>query len=113
VWWWQRPVSDGILAWHSLWFFRWAEEYGVVFVGGHYTLTGFGAFDVGQDGRLQPRKSPQEMGISFQNREEALRFLAERFLHVITIGGHMIRPRRWFQEHLVKECHVQGLVYHV
>lgn len=108
-----RLAHDGIPAWHSLWLFRWAEAFGAAFVGGHYTLTGFGAFDLGPDGRLQPRKDPREMGISFQNREQALRFLAEWFLHEITIGGHMIRPRRWFQDHIVREWHVQGLVYHL
>jgi benzoyl-CoA reductase subunit B len=108
-----RLAHDGIPAWHSLWLFRWAEGFGVAFIGGHYTIVGFGAFDIGKDGRLQPRKPPQEMGVSFRDREEALRFLAEWFLHTITIGGHMIRPRRSCQVHLCREWQAQGLIYHL
>lgn len=108
-----RLIHDGIPAWHSLWLFRWAEEFGVVFLGGHYTLTGFGAFEEGPEGKLVPRKSPREMGISLRSREEALRFLAAWFLHEATTGGHMIRPRRACQLHLAKEWRVDGSVYHL
>ncbi|MFQ5826972.1 MAG: 2-hydroxyacyl-CoA dehydratase subunit D [Dehalococcoidia bacterium] len=107
-----RLLHDGLPPWFSLRIFRLPQSYGAVFIGSHYSIVQFGAFEEGPDGRLRPRQTPQQQGIRFRTREEALRFFAEWYLDKMGTEGYFPGAKLEGQVHLVKEWHIDGVVFH-
>ena len=108
-----RLFHDGIPVWHSLRYFREPEKYGAVYVGSFYSMIMFGAFEEGEDGRLVARKSPDEMGITFRSREDALRFMASWHLDRMTRSGYTAQVRAWGQLKLLPQWKIDGMIYHL
>lgn len=72
-----RIITDTQPPWGFLKIFRTMEDYGVVSVGSEYTFGLMGTWDVLEDYTLAPPVTPQERGITFRSREEAVRFMVE------------------------------------
>jgi benzoyl-CoA reductase subunit B len=77
-----RLMMDGQPPWSFLNIFRYLEKYGAVTIGSLYTFSLNGAWDVikpekGDYLSLIPKKTPMEKGIEINDRETALRLLAE------------------------------------
>ncbi len=107
-----RLAHDGLPPWFSLRIFRLPESYGAAFVASHYGIVQFGAFEEGPGGVLQPRRDPRQQGIDFRNRQEALRFFAEWYLDKMGTEGYDRRAKLAGQLHLIKEWHIDGIVFH-
>lgn len=72
-----RLMSDTQPPWGFLSIFRYLEEYGALSVGSLYTFGLIGMWEDKPDGSWGPRTTPQEKGIKIENRDHALRVLAE------------------------------------
>ncbi|MFP4081568.1 MAG: benzoyl-CoA reductase, bzd-type, subunit O [Candidatus Aminicenantes bacterium] len=72
-----RVMTDTQPPWAFLNVFRYLEKYGCVSVGSLYTYGLIGMWDVQEDGTWGPRKTPQEKGLEINNRDQALRTLAD------------------------------------
>jgi len=72
-----RVMSDTQPPWAFLSVFRYLEKFGAVSVGSLYTFGLIGMWEVKPDGTWGPRATPQELGITLETRDDALRYLAE------------------------------------
>lgn len=72
-----RLMTDTQPPWGFLRMFRYMEEFGAVSIGSLYTFGLTGIFEVKPDGTWGARTTPQELGVSFKSREEALWALAD------------------------------------
>ena len=73
-----RIMTDSQPPWAFLNIFRFMErEYGVVSLGSITYESGFACWDMTEDGKLVPLKTPKELGLEIKNREDALRIYAE------------------------------------
>jgi benzoyl-CoA reductase subunit B len=71
-----RIWHDNIPPWFFLRFFRLMEQYGAACIGSFYLLI-FGAFILDKVGNWVPYPTPEELGLTFQGREDALRFYSQ------------------------------------
>jgi benzoyl-CoA reductase subunit B len=72
-----RLMSDTQPPWGFLSLFRYLEEFGAISVGSLYTFGLIGMWEEMSDGSWGPRTTPQQKGIEIQDRDQALRILAE------------------------------------
>ncbi len=72
-----RVMSDTQPPWGFLSLFRYLQRYGTVSVGSLYTFGLIGMFEVKEDGTWGPRTTPAQKGIEIEDRDQALRVLAE------------------------------------
>lgn len=72
-----RLMSDTQPPWGFLKIFRYLEDFGAVSIGSLYTFGLIGVWEVKEDGTWGPRTTPQQKGISIENRDQALEILAE------------------------------------
>lgn len=108
-----RLLHHGAPPWHSLRFFRVPQAYGAIFMGSDFSIIQFAAFEEKPNGTFGPRQDPREIGVKLRNREEALRFFAEWYIQRGASTWCGAKTRIDHQLHLVKEWHVDGVVYHV
>jgi benzoyl-CoA reductase subunit B len=77
-----RVMTDTQPPWGFLKIFRYLEnKYGCVSIGSLYTFALIGAWEVQDDGTWGPRKTPQQKKMTINDRDTALRVLAEWNLH--------------------------------
>lgn len=109
-----RVMTDTQPPWGFLRIFRYMEQFGVVSVGSLYTFGLQGTFADQPDGSWGPRKTPEQLGIRFRNRDEALRFYADWYLsrpqwqHFYDPG---IKTRMMLR--IVKEWKLDGVILHL
>jgi benzoyl-CoA reductase subunit B len=110
-----RLLHEGQPPWFNLGLFRYPTKYGAAFIGSVYTFCiGQSPYVVGPEGTWEPKKPPQEQGISLRTREDALRFLAEWntdsqfFKRILHVPGKLETVFR-----LIREWHAQGVVIHL
>lgn len=72
-----RIMSDTQPPWGFLKIFRYLEGFGAVSVGSLYTFSLIGIWEDQPDGTWGPRRTPMSLGIPMDNREQALRVLAD------------------------------------
>ncbi len=72
-----RLMSDTQPPWGFLKVFRYLENFGAVSVGSLYTFGLIGMWEDKKDGTWGPRTTPQQQGITIENRDQALRILTE------------------------------------
>ncbi|OGF58783.1 MAG: benzoyl-CoA reductase, bzd-type, subunit O [Candidatus Fischerbacteria bacterium RBG_13_37_8] len=72
-----RLITDTQPPWGFLNVYRHLEKYGAVSVGSLYVFGLEGIWEEQEDGSWGPRRTPQQLGITFKNREEAVRFYAD------------------------------------
>lgn len=72
-----RVITDTQPPWAFLKVFRYLEKFGCVSVGSLYTFALIGMWEEKEDGTWGPRVTPQQKGITIENRDQALRILAE------------------------------------
>jgi len=108
-----RFVDDSQPPWSFLKFFRYMQKYGAVSVGSLYSFTLMGTWDWNGE-HLTPAKTPKQLGISFKNREEAVRFYVEwnltkkPILDVFQEGLHKAK----IMASLVQDWKCQGAIIH-
>ena len=109
-----RIMTDSQPPWSFLKILRYLEEFGVVSIGSFYTFTLIGIWDTLPDGTLVPAKTPQEQGITFKNREEAVRFIVRwnlKKLHWEPFYDSRLRAKRVVQ--IAKQWKVNGMAMHL
>lgn len=72
-----RLMSDTQPPWGFLKIFRYLEKFGAVSVGSLYTFGLIGVWEDKDDGTWGPRTTPQQKGIKIENRDQALKILAD------------------------------------
>jgi benzoyl-CoA reductase subunit B len=72
-----RLMSATQPPWAFLKVFRYLEQYGAVSIGSLYTFALEGIWEVKEDGTWGPRKTPMELGVEMDTRDQALRVLAD------------------------------------
>ena len=72
-----RLMSDTQPPWGFLKVFRYLEKFGAVSIGSLYTFGLIGIWEDKEDGSWGPRTTPAQKGIKIENRDQALRILAE------------------------------------
>ena len=72
-----RVITDTQPPWGFLSLYRYLESYGCVSVGSLYVFGLEGNYEVKPDGTWGPRTTPKQKGISFKNRDHALRVYAD------------------------------------
>lgn len=72
-----RLITDTQPPWGFLNMYRYLEKYGAVSVGSLYVFGLEGIWEDKPDGSWGPRTTPQQLGIKFKSREEAVRFYAD------------------------------------
>jgi len=109
-----RIMSDSQPPWSFLKIFRYLEDFGVVSIGSYYTFTLIGIWDTLPDGTLVPAKTPQEQGITFKSREDAVRFIVQwnlKKLHWEPFFDSRLRAKRVVQ--IAKQWKVNGMAMHL
>ncbi|MFQ5827167.1 MAG: 2-hydroxyacyl-CoA dehydratase [Dehalococcoidia bacterium] len=109
-----RLIHDGMPPWFFLRIFRLMEQYGAVCIGSQYCfgLTGF--FSMGPDGSWQAAKTPRELGIPLRNRDDAVRYFAQKILSRVVGDGCYWAPAKNDQNlSLVRQWQAQGMVIHL
>ena len=107
-----RLFHDAQPPWYFLRYFRHAAAFGANFIGSMHIFTMGGAFDVPEPGVVRVKKDPKAQGISFRNRDEALRFLAEWDLTHALYESWLIRNKVDITLSMVRDWKVDGLVFH-
>lgn len=72
-----RVMSDTQPPWGFLKIFRYMEKFGCVSIGSLYTFGLIGVWEVKPDGTWGPRTTPRQKGLKIENRDQALRILAD------------------------------------
>ncbi len=110
-----RLFDDSQPPWYFLELYRHVERYGAVFVGSVYTYGLMGAWDDLPDGSMVALKTPQQLGQSLKDREEAVHHLAELTLRRMTWPSTFYGPieLRLTQERMAKQWKLDGYVYHL
>ncbi len=72
-----RLMSDTQPPWGFLKIFRYLEQFGAISVGSLYSFALIGMWEDKPDGTWGPRTTPMELGVLMDNREQALRVLAD------------------------------------
>ncbi|MFC1563702.1 benzoyl-CoA reductase, bzd-type, subunit O [candidate division KSB1 bacterium] len=72
-----RLMSDTQPPWGFLKIFRYLEDFGAVSVGSLYTFALIGVWEDKEDGSWGPRTTPEQKGITINDRDQALRILAD------------------------------------
>jgi len=121
-----RVITDAIPPWPYLTIWRYLErEYGVVSLGSPYVIALIGSWKLDEEGNFVPTPTPEEMGMSISNREEAVRALAWYKTHfatetIYTIASGRVQhdvtkavARQWKADagilHLNRGCTMQAL----
>lgn len=109
-----RLVDDGQPPWYFLRLYRYLEQYGAVVVGSWYTLFLFGHAGEQPDGTWGRAKTPEEMGMPLNSREDAVRAL---------VWWHLDKPNRSvfgspqgkaaLNLRFYKEWGAQGMIMHL
>lgn len=108
----RRLFHDAQPMWYFLQFFRRAESLGAAFIGSVHIFTMGGAFEVSEPGQIRIKKDPQSQGISFRDREEALRYMAEWDLTHALYECWLIRNKIELTAGMVRDWKVDGMVFH-
>jgi len=109
-----RIMTDSQPPWSALKLFRYLEGYGVVSIGSLYTFGLIGIWDELPDGSIAPAKTPQEQGIVFKTREEAVRYIVQWNLKKIMWEPYYdARLRAKRVVHIAKAWHVGGMMMHL
>ncbi|MFX1511888.1 MAG: 2-hydroxyacyl-CoA dehydratase, partial [Promethearchaeota archaeon] len=108
-----RLITDTQPPWGFLNIYRQMEKYGAVSIGSLYTFGLVGAWEVKEDGTWGPRTPPWEKGFEIEDRDSALRALAEWTL-ARPEWAHFYSPhlKTEMMKRIVKEWHVDGVVLH-
>lgn len=72
-----RVITDTQPPWSFLKLYRYLEKYGTVSVGSLYVFGLMGIWDVQEDGRLLPARTPQQRGIKLRDRDHAIRVMVD------------------------------------
>lgn len=111
-----RLLHDGQPPWSLLEIFRYMEKFGAVVVGSHYLLYLAGTLKEREDGLLVRRETPQELGVSMRNREEALRVYAQWVLYKNMWSRAICLPPQERGDQvmkLVRQWHCDGVIIHL
>ena len=108
-----RLMSDTQPPWGFLKVFRYLEEFGALSIGSLYSFGLIGLWEDQPDGSWGPKKTPQEKGIKINDRETALRVLAEWNL-AKPEWQHFYSPRYKSEMmiRIAKEWKVDGIMLH-
>jgi benzoyl-CoA reductase subunit B len=109
-----RLMGDSQPPWSALSMYRYMEQYGAVSIGSIYTFSLIGIWDLKDDWSMVPAQTPQQKGIKIENREQALRVLADWELRRICwlpfYGANWKNP---IMIKMVKDWHVNGVIIHL
>lgn len=111
-----RLLHDGQPPWTFLEIFRYLEKFGAVVVGSHYLFYLGGTLWERNDGMLERRKTPQELGIPMRNREEALKVYAQWILYKNMWSRAICLPPQERSDQvikLVRQWRCDGVVIHL
>ncbi|MEE8473383.1 MAG: benzoyl-CoA reductase, bzd-type, subunit O [Dehalococcoidia bacterium] len=108
-----RLMHDSQPPWFFLRIFRYLEERGVVCVGSHYSLGLTGTYVEGPDGQLFPKKVPQDEGVVYRNREEALRAMVLWYLDWPMEGCFIPHVKNYQVVDLARYWHCDGVLLHL
>ena len=75
-----RLIHENLPPWHTLRILRFFEQYGVVLLGSRYLFFNWGLWQIDEKGEYVPRPSLEKAGQVPRNRQEALTYLATRYL---------------------------------
>ncbi len=109
-----RLITDTQPPWGFLQIFRYMEKFGAVSIGSLYTFGLIGVWEVKEDGRWGPPVPPQDRGIEFKDREEALKFYVEWNLKYKPEWQHFYHPKLKSEMmiRIVKEWNVDAVLLH-
>ena len=109
-----RLVSTGQPPWSMVKVWRYIQQYGAVSVGSLYTYTLSTPWEISEDGTLTPVKTLEELGITIQNREDALMAMTGLNMKIPTYGGfHDVDPEGRLMGKFMKDWHVDGVMMHL
>ncbi len=109
-----RLIHDGMPPWFLLQLFRYMEQYGAVTVACQYCFGLTGYFDMGPDATWKAAKTPRELGIPLNNRDDAVRYFAQKILKRVVGDGCYWAPAKNDQHlSLTRDWHAQGVVFHL
>ncbi|MHA2251229.1 MAG: benzoyl-CoA reductase, bzd-type, subunit O [Candidatus Kariarchaeaceae archaeon] len=108
-----RIITDTQPPWGFLDIYRHMANYGAVSVGSLYTFALVGAWEIKDDGTWGARTPPWENGFEIEDRDSALRALAEWTL-ARPEWAHFYSPhlKTEMMKKIVKEWHCDGVVLH-
>ena len=108
-----RLMSDTQPPWGFLKIFRYLEKFGAVSVGSLYTFGLIGVWEDKEDGTWGPRTTPQQKGIKIENRDQALRILADWNLSKPE-WQHFYSPhlKSEMMARIAKEWKIDGIMLH-
>jgi len=107
-----RLMGD-IPAWGSLEIFRHIEEFGCVCIGSFYSMCLMFNWEIGEDGVLKPRPTPQQLGIEIRDRDQCLMLLSDWFLSnfiVQNLQEHTLRS--YLMKKMFEQWHCDGIMIH-
>ncbi len=109
-----RVMSDTQPPWGFLSVFRYLEEFGCVSIGSLYTFGLIGIWEDKPDGTWGPRTTPEQQGITIDNRDQALRILADWNLSKPE-WQHFYDPdlKTKMMMRIVKEWKLDGVMLHM
>ncbi len=109
-----RVMSDTQPPWGFLSVFRYLEEFGCVSIGSLYTFGLIGIWEDKPDGTWGPRTTPAQQGITIDNRDQALRILADWNLSKPE-WQHFYDPdlKTKMMMRIVKEWKLDGVMLHM
>jgi benzoyl-CoA reductase subunit B len=108
-----RLMHDSQPPWFFLRIFRYLEQQGVVCVGSHYSLGLTGTYVETPDGSPAPKKVPQDEGITYRTREEAIRAMAQWYLDWPMEGCFIPHVKNYQIVALAKYWQCDGVLIHL
>lgn len=107
-----RLMHEGLQVLYSPDIMRCVEKYGAVFIGSHFDLGLGSLFTTKEDYSWEVMKSREERGLPIRTREDALETIAEYYFNNPTFTGYSIANKPEEAVRLVKDWHVDGVVFH-
>ncbi len=108
-----RLLHDSQPPWYFLKLFRYLEQYGASILGSSYSFTLTGALAV-QDGRWVHRPTPEEAGVTLDNRHTVLVELAKWHLERVRQQGFVLLEEKTSNLlNMVRDWQVDGVIIHL
>lgn len=109
----KTRVMGDIPSWGFLNIFRYMEEFGCVCIGSFYSMCLMFNWDIGEDGTLKPRATPQKLGIKIKDRDQCLMLLSDWLLSnfiVQTLQEYTLRS--YIMKKMFEQWHCGGVMIH-
>jgi benzoyl-CoA reductase subunit B len=85
-------------------------KYGALFIGGDGAFSSMGAWEITKEGSWKACQSPEEQGITFHNRQQALDSLVDLYLNHLPASRCAIEANPREMTQMVHDWHADGVV---